>query len=229
MKNHKKIFSVYERDIAVIVRGKAGAPVCRRSPGRQVEFGNELFIAESPGGMIIDHMLYGKTAPWEGDKLIESVRRQHSQKRKQDLKWAVADRGFDGAATRKALQAARVSSHICPKSPDELEVRLKEPDFCRWQTRRAGTEARIAIVKNHGGGRVWRPKGLKHRLPVCLPAADRSPGRPPHARNPASGLIIWTRAGFKAAARLESSATEEIQVLQILLVFKLALKSRFLG
>ena len=44
-----------------------------------------------------------------------------------------------------------------------MEARLKEPDFCRWQTRRAGTEARIAIVKNHGGGRVWRAKGLKHR------------------------------------------------------------------
>ena len=49
-----------------------------------------------------------------------------------------------------------------------MEVRLKEPDFCRWQPRWAGTEARIAIVKNHGGGRVWRAKGLKHRLPEGL-------------------------------------------------------------
>ena len=113
--------------------------------------------------MIIDYMLYGKTAPWEGDKLIESVRRQESLNRQQDLEWAVADRGFDGAATRKALQAAEVGSHICPKSPDELEARLKEPDFCHWQTRRGGTEARIAIVKNHGCGRVWRAKGLKNR------------------------------------------------------------------
>ncbi len=56
-----------------------------------------------------------------------------------------------------------LNSHICPKSPVALEARLKEPDFYRWQTRRAGTEARIAIVKNHGGGRVWRAKGLKHR------------------------------------------------------------------
>ena len=154
VKNHKKILSVYETDIAVIVRGKAGA---------QTEFGNELFMAESPGGMVIDYMLYGKTAPWEGDKLIESVQRQHSLKRQQGLKWAVADRGFDGAATRKALKKAGLSSHICPKSPSKLKARLKEPDFCRWQTRRGGTEARIAIVKNHGCGRVWRAKGLKHR------------------------------------------------------------------
>ncbi len=154
VKNDKKILSVYETDIAVIVRGKAGA---------QTEFGNELFMAESPGGMVIDYMLYGKTAPWEGDKLIESVQRQHSLKRQQGLKWAVADRGFDGAATRKALKKAGLSSHICPKSPSKLKARLKEPDFCRWQTRRGGTEARIAIVKNHGCGRVWRAKGLKHR------------------------------------------------------------------
>ncbi len=154
VKNHKKILSVYETDIAVIVRGKAGA---------QTEFGNELFMAESPGGMVIDYMLYGKTAPWEGDKLIESVQRQHSLKRQQGLKWAVADRGFDGAATRKALKKAGLSSHICPKSPSKLKARLKEPDFCRWQTRRGGTEARIAIVKNHGCGRVWRAKDLKHR------------------------------------------------------------------
>ena len=154
VKNDKKILSVYETDIAVIVRGKAGA---------QTEFGNELFMAESPGGMVIDYMLYGKTAPWEGDKLMESVQRQQSFKRQQGLKWAVADRGFDGAATRKALKEAGLSSHICPKSPAKLKARLKEPDFCRWQTRRGGTEARIAIVKNHGCGRVWRAKGLKHR------------------------------------------------------------------
>ncbi len=74
VKNNKKILSVYERDIAVIVRGKAGA---------QTEFGNELFIAESPGGMLIDYKLCGKTAAGEGDKLIESVQRQQSFKRQQ--------------------------------------------------------------------------------------------------------------------------------------------------
>ena len=74
VKNEKKILSVYEGEIAVIVRGKAGA---------QTEFGNELFIAESPGGMLIDYKLYGKTAAGEGDKLIESVQRQQSLKRQQ--------------------------------------------------------------------------------------------------------------------------------------------------
>ena len=152
--NEEKILSAYERDITVIVRGKAGA---------QTEFGNELFIAENPGGLIIDYMLYGKSAPSEGDKLIESVRRQQALQTGQALEAAVTDRGFDGKPTRRVLQKEGVTSHMCPKSPAELEARLKEPEFCRWQTRRAGTEARIAILKNHGGGRVWRAKGLKHR------------------------------------------------------------------
>lgn len=154
VKNEDKILSAYERDIDVIVRGKAGA---------QTEFGNELFMAENPGGMIIDYKLYGKSAPGEGDKLLESVKRQQSFKVEQNLEAAVADRGFDGSPTLDALRRGAITSHICPKNPSELEARLKEPEFCRWQTRRAGTEARIAIVKNHGGGRVWRAKGLKHR------------------------------------------------------------------
>jgi len=152
--NKEKILSVYEGDITVIVRGKAGA---------QTEFGNELFIAENPGGLLIDYMLYGKSAPSEGDKLIESVQRQQSLKTEQSLEAAVGDRGYDGRLTLNALQAEGLTSHICPKNPAELEARLKEPEFCRWQTRRAGTEARIAILKNHGGGRVWRAKGLENR------------------------------------------------------------------
>ena len=44
-----------------------------------------------------------------------------------------------------------------------MRERLKDGEFKHWQTRRASTEARIAILKNHSCGRVWRAKGLKHR------------------------------------------------------------------
>ena len=108
-------------------------------------------------------MLYGKSAPGEGQKLIESVKRQQAFKVEQNLEAAVGDRGFDGKPTLRVLHGKGITSHICPKSPAEFEARLKDPEFCRWQTRRAGTEARIAILKNHGGGRVWRAKGLKRR------------------------------------------------------------------
>jgi hypothetical protein len=54
VKNEDKVLSAHEPDIDVIVRGKAGA---------SVEFGNELIVGESEGGLIVDYMLYGKAAP----------------------------------------------------------------------------------------------------------------------------------------------------------------------
>ena len=43
--NHEKILSLYESEVRVIVRHKAGA---------EVEFGNTLLLVESPQGMILD-------------------------------------------------------------------------------------------------------------------------------------------------------------------------------
>ena len=152
--NQDKIISVYEPDIDVIVRGKAGA---------SVEFGNELILGESQGGLIVDYMLYGKGAPSEAKKLMESVERQ--QKLKVDAKLAevVADRGFDAAKTIAWLKSQSITSQICPKDPQGLRERLKDEAFSGLQTRRGSTEARIAILKNHTAGRPWRAKGLAHR------------------------------------------------------------------
>ena len=45
-----------------------------------------------------------------------------------------------------------------------LKQRLdEEPLFGQMQTRRGGTEARMAVFKNHTGSRVWRAKGFEHR------------------------------------------------------------------
>jgi IS5 family transposase len=55
--NTEKILSLYEPDVRVIVRGKAGA---------DVEFGNSLFLAENANGFILDHELKRETS--EGDK-----------------------------------------------------------------------------------------------------------------------------------------------------------------
>jgi hypothetical protein len=154
LKNEDKILSAHEPDIDVIVRGKADA---------QVEFGNELLIAESSGGLIVDYMLYDRSAPGEGEKLLESVDRQQSYEIEQSLEALVTDRGFDGKKTLGELKTKGITSYVCPKSPQLLKERLRESDFCCWQTRRGSTEARIAILKNHGGGRVWRAKGLGNR------------------------------------------------------------------
>jgi len=152
--NEDKILSAHEADIDVIVRGKAGA---------QTEFGNELFLAENPGGLIVDYMLYGKGAPSESQKMLESIERQHALDVEVRLQALVADRGFDAKRPIARMEKQGVRSHICPKNPDTLAQRLKEPEFRQWQARRGSTEARVAILKNHGGGRVWRNKGLKNR------------------------------------------------------------------
>jgi len=152
--NKDKILSAHESDIDVIVRGKAGA---------SVEFGNELVIGESQGGLIVDYMLYGKSAPSEGKKLMESVERQQELKVDFKLTSVVTDRGFDGAKTVAWLESKSITSQICPKNPASLAERLEDAEFSALQTRRGSTEARIAILKNHTSGRVWRAKGFAHR------------------------------------------------------------------
>lgn len=154
VKNKDKILSAHEPDIDVIVRGKAGA---------QVEFGNELFLAESMGGLVSDYKLYERSAPSETLKMQESVQRLEAMSLPKKLESVVADRGFDSQASEDFLAEHGIESMICPKDPQRLQERLKEEAFHKLQTRRAGTEARIGILKNHTGSRVWRAKGLAHR------------------------------------------------------------------
>jgi hypothetical protein len=149
-----KILSAYEADIEVVVRGKAGA---------SVEFGNQLLVAESSGGLIVDCWLYGKGAPGEVEKLRESLERQLSLEVDDELETVVGDRGFDSRKSAALLEEGGIDSAICPKDPDTLKERLADPEFSELQRRRGSTEARVAIIKNHGCGRVWRSKGLASR------------------------------------------------------------------
>jgi len=64
--NSKKILSLYEREIHVMVRGKAGA---------ESEFGNTLLIGEQADGVILDWKLYQEQAPADMKLLPESLER----------------------------------------------------------------------------------------------------------------------------------------------------------
>lgn len=153
--NTDKILSAHEPEIDVIVRGKAGS---------QVEFGNELFLAESWGGLIVDYHLYGRAAPGEGGKMRESLERIEAMNLPDRLSHVVTDRGFDGKAHEAFLCERGIGSMICPKDPARLKQRLdEEPLFGQMQTRRGATEARVAVFKNHTGSGVWRAKGLENR------------------------------------------------------------------
>ncbi len=152
--NADKILSLYERDVHVVVRGKAGA---------EVEFGNSLLLAESGDGFILDHELRQGASPGDARWLLERYAhiRQASGER---LCGMVGDRGFDSAATRRLLDAEEVYDGLCPRDPARRAARVRDDEvFCLAMCRRAQTEGRIAILKNVFLGGVPRAKGFTNR------------------------------------------------------------------
>jgi len=151
--NEEKILSLYEPDIHVLVRGKAGA---------EVEFGNTLVLAEQPQGVIVDWRLIRDQAPADSKMVPESLDR--FEQVFGSLPDAMAgDRGFDSKRNRRRLKKDGVYNAICPRSVVELRERVKEDKFAKLQKRRAQTEPRIAIFKNGFLGRPMRSKGFVHR------------------------------------------------------------------
>ena len=151
--NAAKILSLYEPDVQVIVRKKVGA---------EVEFGNTLFLAENPQGLIIDWELFQESAPADSKLLPRSVGRME-QAYGATLKAVAADRGFYSETNRVGLASEHIYNGVCPRSPRRLKPRGGSWKFNRLQRRRAQTEGRIGIVKNVFLGGRARSKGFSHR------------------------------------------------------------------
>jgi hypothetical protein len=151
--NEDKILSLYEADVHVIVRKKAGV---------EVEFGNTLFLAENPQGLIIDWEFFQEQAPADTALLPRSVGRME-QAYGARLKAAAADRGFDSFTNQVGLAADGIYNGVCPRCPDQLQQRGRSWKFKRLQRRRAQIEGRVAIVKNVFLGGRMRCKGFGHR------------------------------------------------------------------
>jgi hypothetical protein len=151
--NAKKILSLYEPDIHVVVRGKAGA---------EVEFGNSLFIAENADGFIIDHQL--KQEQSRGDARVLSERLPMiSTKCGGELYGIIGDRGFSSEAIDRQLKEADLFNGICPKDPRKLVERMKDEIFSGALRRRAQTEGRVGILKNVFLGGIPLAKGFERR------------------------------------------------------------------
>lgn len=151
--NEDKILSLYEPDIHVIVRGKAGA---------DVEFGNVLFLAENPQGLILDWELIRGIAPADSVLLPRSVGRME-QAYGAVLEALAGDRGFDSQLNRAGLALEGIYNGICPRDPHQLKRRGRSYKFKRLQGRRAQTEGRIGILKNVFLGGRSLSKGFAHR------------------------------------------------------------------
>lgn len=153
VKNADKILSLYDPDVHVIVRGKAGA---------EVEFGNTLVLGEADDGLIVDWQLIREQAQADCHQVGPSLARMQAVFGDR-IKAIVTDRGCDSEDNRKSLEFVEVANGMCPRDPKKLKARMEDPVFAAWQRRRAQTEARIAIFKREFLGKPLRSKGFAHR------------------------------------------------------------------
>ena len=151
--NADKILSLYEPDVHVIVRKKAGA---------EVEFGNTLLLAENPQGLILDWELFQESAPADSALLPWTIGRMETAYGPK-LKAVAADRGFDNEVNRIGLAEDGIYNAVCPRSPQALRKKSGSWKFKRLQRRRGQTEGRISIVKNVFLNGRMRSKGFQHR------------------------------------------------------------------
>ncbi|HKL21782.1 MAG TPA: hypothetical protein VJ904_08250, partial [Tichowtungia sp.] len=112
--NNDKILSLYDPDIHVLVRGKAGA---------EVEFGNGLYLAEQADGLIIDWD-FMKHQPPADNKLVEPSLQRICGKYGSPESYTT-DRGFDAVGNDLVLENLAVFNGICPKSPLKLQEKLE--------------------------------------------------------------------------------------------------------
>src|ERR1700682_433215 len=151
--NDEKILSLFEPNIHVIVRGKAG---------EEVEFGNLLVLGEQIDGMIMDWELFEEQVPADPRLVRPSVERVESGLNI-SVKSLVTDRGFENTTNVKWLEERGTFAGLCPRNPRALREAMKDQSFAQAQRRRAQTEARIAIFKNEFLGRPMRSEGFKNR------------------------------------------------------------------
>lgn len=154
VENSKKILSLYEEDVHVIVRGKANA---------EVEFGNSLLIVEQGDGLIVDWKLHQDKAPNDAKQLIDSITRIRENYGEESVRGVCGDRGFDSQQNSQWLEEHGIYNGNCPRNPKELEKKKCSAKFKKVQKRRAQTEARIAILKNRFIGKPLLQKGFKNR------------------------------------------------------------------
>src|ERR1700751_1986448 len=153
----KSFLSLFEPDIHVIVRGKAG---------EDVEFGNLLVLGEQSDGLISDWELFEEEVPADVQLVRPSVERVE-RGLKAALKSLVTERGFDNKTNLKWLEQRGIFAGLCPRDPGALRQAMKDEDFAQAQRRRAQTEARVAIFKNEFLGRPNEKISSAYCRTVC--------------------------------------------------------------
>lgn len=148
IESSEKILSLYDKDVEVIVRGKAES---------ETEFGQRLLLSEQEDGLIIYWKLFSEKG-CSDSKLAEPTINE-IEKNYGTIERVCADRGFGSIELDEILKEKNIYNGVCPKSPSLLNERLKESQFANLQSRRSQTEGRIGIFKN-----VFLGKPLRSRI-----------------------------------------------------------------
>jgi len=155
-----KILSLYDKDAHVIVRGKLGG---------EIEFGQGLILVEQTDGLIIDWHLFKEQPPSDSKLLqpaLERIKYYYGL-----IEHSCGDRGFNNKNNDGYLKVNNIYNATCPRNPEQLKEKLKDPIFLSLQTRRGQTEARIGIFKNIFLGSPLRSKITaykRHAINWCV-------------------------------------------------------------
>lgn len=139
VKNADKILSLYQDDVHVVTRRKAGA---------HNEFGSQLLIAEQANGFIV-HANFEKEKISNESKMLPGTIEYYKSVFGKVPDSITTDRGFSSPQVHEQLYEEKIYDSICPKSPAKLQERMKEPAFRQKMKRRGPNEGRISIVKNN--------------------------------------------------------------------------------
>lgn len=152
--NEDKVLSLYEPDIHVVVRGKAGS---------EVEFGNTLLLCEQSQGLIVTHELFKEQAPADvklADHVAQSLKRILPIAFEGEVKPTLGgDRGFHSKSNARMLSVDFFNA-VAAKTPNDFQQQCLSKRFVSAQRRRSQTEARVSIIKRCFIGDPLRNKGF---------------------------------------------------------------------
>ena len=149
--NKEKILSLYETDVNIIIRNKAG---------KKIEYGNKVSLMEQANGLIIDWSMEQLGSP--SDTKLCKISFDNVVKKYGPIKSITTDRGCNSKANSNHFKKNNTYDATCPRSVEAMNQKREDAKFCKLQKRRSSTEARISILKNFTGEKLLC-KTFEHR------------------------------------------------------------------
>jgi transposase, IS5 family len=139
----EKCVSLFEPHTQILTQGK---------PGREVEFGRKVWLAEVEGGIVSDYRVLG-AGEEEREQLAGSLAR-HRQQFGRTPRLLTGDRGISSPDNEALARAAGVRRVVLPargKAPPERLAQEQQRWFQRGYRFRAGIEGRISSLHRRYG------------------------------------------------------------------------------